>query len=219
MSIRWLLVLSLFFSGQSLAQESGNPPGGSSATGNEDRGDQDLDGETDPREELAIELRDAYWEKNDKKGVKRKAEPELFDTHHAMTKEWVEKLKESDFAILRNTEPDEEEAKRAKELERIYNRKSADVLVQISLYKKLAKKITQAHWKRMNQNGVSHESHPEFASEFDETVNGWFKNRTVEDLRIFEKPKPTEAERDRGAKITKELLEKIEEVKKKHGVS
>jgi hypothetical protein len=167
--------------------------------------------------QLVIRLRDAYWAKNDKQGQKRKAEPRLFEAHETMTREWVIKLNDADLAILQHEVPPETDSKRAKELTREYVKKSAEVANRLVLARRLAQKIIKAHWKGLAVSGISPNSFPQYAREYESAVENWFLERSLEDLKIFEKSRPSESERERGDKITADLLKKLDEVKKKFG--
>jgi hypothetical protein len=169
-----------------------------------------------PRRGLAVKLRDEYWEAKDKKGAKRSAEPALFNSHNQMTREWIDQLTEEDFSILKNEDPTAEQAKRARQLLREYNAKSQEIAVRLALARRLGKKIIGAHWERLAQNGVLRTAVPEYARDFETAVESWFLDRSLEDLKIFEKTRPSKSERERGEKITAELINKIDEVKQKY---
>jgi hypothetical protein len=170
----------------------------------------------DDRETLVVKLCDSYWATTDKKENKRNAEPMLSTMHEKMTRQWVAKLKEEDFDILRGTELNDVQAKRKKELEKEFLKKSQEVIAQIAIARRVSNKVIKSHWDGMAQTGVSREAFPEYAREFEVTIQQWFFDRSVEDLKIFEKSRPNASERERGDKITAELVKKIVEVKQKY---
>jgi hypothetical protein len=213
---RFLFLLFFFLPGLTSAQQprSGDPfHDDPPSTVSPDSEKKELD---EDQQALAEKIRDAYWEANDKKGVKRKAEPLLFEHHEKMTQQWIVKLNAEDFALLKDGATDSEAEERKKTLEKDYSRRSAEVLMRVSLARRLAKKVIQSHWEAQASGGINRTQFPVYAADFDNTVETWFLNRSLEDLKIFEKKKPSESERERGAKIGADLLKTIDEVKKRY---
>lgn len=179
--------------------------------------DQDVaEDETDPKQELQVKLKESFWNIQDKNNRIREKHPELIEIHDQMTQAWVAELESSDFELLTRDELSSTEAKDARELEKNYREQSKEVIDHYQLAHKLATKVINTHWKGMASQNVTRESFPEYTQEYDETVYNWFRARTIEDLSLFEKRRPKPNERERGEKLTAELLKAIETVQKKH---
>jgi len=171
---------------------------------------------TDEHAELQKRLQENFWNAVDRNGRTREKAPALPDKLQLMTQSWIEKLTAEELQWLMEKELSKEVEKQARELEKKYRNDAKDLVAQYQLAEKLARKVTDTHWKGMEKLNVTRESFPEYTLEYDRTVLNWFHARTIEDLSIFEKPRPKPNERERGEKITAELLKAIEEVQQKH---
>lgn len=171
---------------------------------------------SDPRTQLQRKLCESFWRLQDKNNRIREKHPALIEIHKKMTQAWIAELEPGDFELLTREELSKEELKEARELEKTYREQAMEVVTHHQLAHKLAVKVTNTHWKGMAAMNVSKESFPEYTQEFDETVFAWFQERSMEDLILFEKPRPKPNERERGEKITADLLKTIEAVQQKH---
>lgn len=178
--------------------------------------DQMLENNQNEHPELADQLQNDFWLILDRNGKIREKSPLLGKKIQQLTCDWIGKLSESDLALLTSSDRSKEAEKKARELEKNFRSDAKDLVTHFQLADKLATKVIETHWKGMEKLNVTPESVPEYTSQYNETVLNWFHARTIEDLSIFEKPRPKPNERERGEKITAELLKTIEQVQQKY---
>jgi hypothetical protein len=178
--------------------------------------DDALVGDQDQSTELLDKLQENFWLNLDRNGRIREKAPQLPEKIRELTLNWINKLSESDLELLTADGLSKEAEKQARELEKKYRSDARDLVTHHQLAEKLAQKVIETHWKGMEKLNVTPESFPDYTSQYNQTVLSWFHGRTIEDLSIFEKPRPKPNERERGEKITAELLKAIEDVQQKY---
>ena len=173
---------------------------------------------TEQQAEVATKLFEEHWKRVDRREQLRRAQPALFQKHRDATSRWVAELETEKLELLLKGRTSGDETKQVRNLSSDFKKTSEELFAHYQLATQLAYKVIQGHWQGMQRNGVVREQVVEYATDFENCVSDWFHQRSIEDLRIFEKPKPNENERQRGEKITAELMQQIKMVQETHGV-